>query len=161
MSRMVGIQWEFNKSLHPNFPKEISRRSGISCSGSHKCVTDAIYQNVYHILHLWGKLTCIWILNPHLLSDLKSFLSPESSTFQAPRTRAQKTPKSVGPIHSHFTVKKESGNDKELKRDINEQLRKKEYELTIKILDHTKNHANFNLAMFLQLTYNSSMLWII
>lgn len=28
----------------------MSRKSGISCSGSHKCITDAIYQNVYHIL---------------------------------------------------------------------------------------------------------------
>lgn len=61
------------------------------------------------------------------------------STFQASSTRAQKTPRSIGPVHSHFTVKKESGDDKEQKRHIIEQLRKKEYELTIKILDHTKN----------------------
>lgn len=50
MRRVTGIQWAFNKSWHPNFPKEMSRKSGISCSGSHKCITDAICQNVYHFL---------------------------------------------------------------------------------------------------------------
>ena len=56
----------------------------------------------------------------------------------------QKTPRFTCPIHTYFTVKKQSNDDKELERNMNEQLIKKEYELIIKILDHRKNMQTKN-----------------
>lgn len=50
----------------------------------------------------------------------------------------QKTARFICPIHTYFTVKKQSNDDKELERNMNEQLIKKEYELINKISDHRK-----------------------
>lgn len=74
---------------------------------------------------------------------------------------AQRTPRSTCTIHFNFPVEKKSGDDKEWERNIHEQLIMGECELKSRSWMTEKTGTLKITAIFLQLTYNNSMLQVI
>ena len=82
------------------------------------CITSSICKGSWVASEFWMHTYWLW--------DLKSLLSHWCSAFQTSWSRTRKTQdhKTYGPIHSSLTAEKESSDDKELKREINEQFMK-------------------------------------